>query len=258
MMSGMQPHAFTVEVDGLRLVGEQVVPAGAHVLLVLCHGIPSGNPPDPADPGYAGLASDLASHGYGAVWFNFRGSRSSPGNFSAQGWCRDLGAVADLLARQHDLPLVAIASSAGGATAIVAAAESGRFEAVATLAAVASLRETGLLSSTDALLQRFRNAGIIRDPAFPSDRDAWLEEFDQTSALDHIGRISPKPVLLVHGTADDVVPYHHAELLFEGAKAPKELVRIEGGGHQLRRDPRAIDAVLEWLGRLGFPPGHGQ
>lgn len=252
----MHLRPFTVEVDGLTIAGEQVVPDGARAIVVLCHGIPSGGPDDPTDPGYPGLATDLAEQGFGAAWFNFRGARTSEGDFTALGWVRDLEAVAGLLAGQHRLPLVALASSAGGATAIVTAARSRRFAGVATLAAVASLRDSSLMTSVDDLLVRFRNAGIIRDPAFPSDRDAWMREFEQTAAVDHAAGVSPAPLLIVHGTADDVVPYHHAELLFEAARAPKELVRLEGGTHQLRRDARAIEAVLDWLRGQGFGPDH--
>jgi fermentation-respiration switch protein FrsA (DUF1100 family) len=62
----------------------------------------------------------------------------------------------------------------------------------------------------------------------------------------------------MHGDADAVVPYHHAERLFTLAGEPKELVRIPGGAHQLRRDPRALEALTDWLDRRLARPGIGQ
>ena len=40
------------------------------------------------------------------------------------------------------------------------------------------------------------------------------------------------PVLFVHGTEDEVVPFAHAERLFAAARPDKaQLVRVEGAGH---------------------------
>lgn len=238
--------------EDLTLEGELVIPEGARAALVLCHGIPGGLVPDPADPGYAGLARHLAGRGYAALWFNFRGCRGAPGDFSFRGWCADLDAALDALAAHPDaagLPRAVVGSSAGGAAAIVVGARRPDVAAVATLAAVASFRFGPLAEDLDALLGQFRNLGIIRDPAFPPDRDAWREEFATHAAQSRVRDISPRPLLLVHGDADDVVPYAHAERLFEQAGEPKELVRIPGGTHQLRKDPRALDALVDWLDR---------
>jgi len=43
--------------------------------------------------------------------------------------------------------------------------------------------------------------------------------------------ISPTPLLIIHGTADPVVPYSHGKRLFERAREPKQLWTIEGGDH---------------------------
>lgn len=40
-----------------------------------------------------------------------------------------------------------------------------------------------------------------------------------------------RPVLLVHGTADRVIPITHSEALYAAAHEPKEFVRLEGIGH---------------------------
>ncbi len=48
--------------------------------------------------------------------------------------------------------------------------------------------------------------------------------------LSKIGRC-PRPIFLAHGTADRVIPFQHAEQLFAVANEPKELLRMEGFGH---------------------------
>jgi uncharacterized protein len=106
------------------------------------------------------------------------------------------------------------------------------------------------VSDPRRLLQTFRNTGIVHDPAFPPDLDDWWGEFTAYAPEETIGKIAPRPVLLVHGDSDDVIGYPHAERLFVAAGEPKELVRIPGGAHQLRRDPRAVDALADWLAHL--------
>ncbi|HEU5178455.1 MAG TPA: alpha/beta hydrolase, partial [Burkholderiales bacterium] len=61
---------------------------------------------------------------------------------------------------------------------------------------------------------------------------------DSYSAERFIAALSPAPLLLMHGSADAVVPYSHSERLFAKAAEPKRLVRIEGGAHTEALTPR--------------------
>lgn len=243
--------------EGLTLAGEALVPDDPPMICVLCHGIPGNAPRDPDDLGYAGFARTLAGRGLATFWFDFRGVRSSPGEFSIAGWCADLEAALDALdadAEIGGIPRVVVGSSAGGAVAISVAARREDVIAVATLAAPASFTFGGLISDPRKLVQTFRNTGIIHDPAFPPDLDAWWREFSEAAPEEVIGKLAPRPVLVAHGDSDEVIPYPHAERLFLAAGEPKELVRIPRGGHQLRRDLRAVEALCDWLGSL---PGSG-
>ena len=239
--------------DGLALQGHAIVPDDPLVLTVLCHGIPGSKRRDHSDPGYEGFARTLAERGFGAFWFDFRGVRGMPGEFSIGGWMRDLDAAMTAIdsdAEIGGIPRVIVGSSAGGAVGIAVAAQRGDLAAVATLAAPASFTFGGLVEDPQRLLQLFRNTGIVHDPAFPPNLDDWWAEFTENAPEERIGKISPRPVLLVHGDSDDVVGYPHAERLFVAAGEPKELVRIPCGAHQLRRDPRAVDALADWLAHL--------
>ena len=58
-----------------------------------------------------------------------------------------------------------------------------------------------------------------------------------------------EPLLVVHGTADTVVPFAMGEALFALANSPKQMVVKEGAGHsELWRDGLWAD-VLDFLGR---------
>ena len=51
--------------------------------------------------------------------------------------------------------------------------------------------------------------------------------------FDNLSKIGgcPRPVFLIHGTDDRVIPFSHSEQLHAAANAPKQLLRIEGFGH---------------------------
>ena len=51
----------------------------------------------------------------------------------------------------------------------------------------------------------------------------WNIPSKHCQALHVVEKISPRPLLLMHGTADAVVPFHHSEVLFQRANEPKEL-----------------------------------
>jgi excisionase family DNA binding protein len=83
----------------------------------------------------------------------------------------------------------------------------------------------------------------------PHDFDAWVRELRETKPLSLIGKIPPRPVLIVHGAADDVVDIMDARALADAADGKVELRVVAGAGHALRHDPRAIAVLLGWLER---------
>ncbi|HHD7841525.1 TPA: alpha/beta fold hydrolase [Enterococcus faecium] len=54
---------------------------------------------------------------------------------------------------------------------------------------------------------------------------------DTTAALPTIGMSGSLPKLIIHGTADDVVPVSNAQKLYELAGGYKDLLLVEGAGH---------------------------
>jgi alpha/beta superfamily hydrolase len=59
-----------------------------------------------------------------------------------------------------------------------------------------------------------------------------------------VENLAPRPLLLVHGTADTVLSYEASEDIYQRARQPKRLTLIEGAGHGLFE---ARDQVLEML-----------
>lgn len=78
-------------------------------------------------------------------------------------------------------------------------------------------------------------------------------ETDDLSPEKAIGLISPRPVLIFHGTADNGVPYEHGLRLEKAAKEPKELVTVVGGEHTKlwQKDEKLVSSkILQLIQKL--------
>jgi len=237
-----------VVVDGLRLRGGAYVPEDAQGLVLLLHGIPSTAPPDPGDTGYQGFARQLADAGFASAWVDMRAARSSPGYFSIKGWVRDATAALFAATSLEGMPgpVAIVGSSAGGAVATEVARRGTPVAALALLAAPASwISFAG--DPREGLRRITVEAGMEVSPEVTDDPTSWAAEFDDVCTEDSIGRLTC-PVLVMHSTDDDVVPVDHANRIAGRARRP-ELRILDGAGHRLRRDPRALDLLIGFLRR---------
>lgn len=238
-----------VECEDAALACSYLAPERPRGAVILFHGIPSVNPPEPGDTGYPGWAEHLAKRGWLAVWADLRAVRRSPGYFSIDGWVRDAMAVINdvrELPEAQGLPLALVGSSAGGCVSTEALHRGAPGDALALMAAPAAW----MFFAGDALagLRRItEEAGMAVAPDVLEDPSAWAQEFETITTQGAIEDVSV-PILIVHGTADDVVPVEHAHLIAKGAPHA-ELVVLEGAGHILRREAEARDVLDEWLDR---------
>jgi putative redox protein len=222
--------------------------------VVLCHGFPAG-PRGAAGSGqtYRELADRLAVElGWAVLTFNFRGTGASEGNFSLGGWLTDLRAAIDTLLAADGVVGVWLAGfGVGGSLAICATGEDERVRGVAAFAAPSDFDDWA--TDPERFLAHAREIGVIDDGRFPPDPQAWARELREIQPLALIGKVPPRPILLVHGDDDGVVPREHVRELADAAEGMVELRVLSGAGHRLRHDPRAVAALLGWLGRQDEP-----
>ena len=251
----MFTQSVVLSVDGIPIVGQIYLPDkyAVYPVVCLCHGVPSGNPPDPDDEGYPALAERICREKYGVFYFNFRGTGDSGGNFDLLGWTRDLQAVVNYLYDLRNIDssrLFLVGFSGGAATSVYVASRDRRVSGVAACACPAHF---GLLMERDkpqATIDRYRSIGIIRDGDFPKTIESWFSNLRMVQPIDHIADIAPRPLLLIHGNLDETVPISHAHELLAKAGEPKQLVVLETAGHRLRQEEKAVVAVLDWLDTL--------
>jgi len=247
----MEVREIRLKADGLGLVGELHVPPGdkVHPTLCICHGIPAA-PPDPTDRGYTLLAQRFCHAGFVALIFNFRGTGRSEGNLDILGWSRDLQAALDFLYDLNEVDkarFCLLGFSGGAAVSVYTAAHDTRVSSVVTCACPADFRSFRQRETPLDSIKRFRQIGAIRDKDFPPSIEEWQKGFETVSPINWIDKISPRPLLLVHGDADELIPLEHAYKLYQKAKEPKELKIIPGAKHRMRLEKAAMAFVLDWL-----------
>ena len=49
--------------------------------------------------------------------------------------------------------------------------------------------------------------------------------------IDALPKLPPRPLLVIHGTADSIAPFELGQALFAAASEPKTLRVVDGGGH---------------------------
>jgi len=154
----------------------------------------------------------LSETGAAVLAVDYRGYGKSDGEPNEAGVYRDADAAYNYLVSERNfrpVDLIIYGHSLGGAVAIDLAARR----------ACGGLIAQSSFTSARAMARR-----MFRIP--------WLEYLPKTR-FDSLRKITdvPVPVLVAHGTRDEVVPFAMGEMLFRAALEPKRFYPIEGAGH---------------------------
>lgn len=167
----------------------------------------------------------LVDAGYEVFTFDYRGFGLSGGEPDIPGVHRDAkAAVSELLS----LPgasadrYVVFGQSIGGSIAV---------HTVATLPPERKPRALIVDSAFAGYRRIFREKmkSLLVTWPFAWPASVFLE--DGYSAERWIAQAGPGPVIVIHGTADGIVPYAHGKELYERARDPKGFWTIDGGRH---------------------------
>ncbi len=166
----------------------------------------------------------LVPEGYDVFIFDYRGYGLSGGKPSLEGVNVDGEAAINeaLSLSRTGSGVIVFGQSLGGAVAVYAATTAlnkDKIRAVIVDSAFSDYRE----------IVRDKMAQLIITWPFQYPASLFLN--NDYSPVKWIKKISPVPVLIIHGTDDRIVPFHHGRELFESALPPKEFWPAEGKGH---------------------------
>ena len=247
----MSKKAVTLQVASIDIVGQLYLPDAQtpHPTVCVCHGIPS-HIPEPCDRGYPLLAERICHEGFAVLIFNFRGTGASGGNLDILGWTRDLKAAIDYLWALPEVDrarLSLLGFSGGAAVSVYVASQDKRVSFIAACACPAEFTFLTKAGDPQSIVDHFRSIGTIRDKGFPPSAQEWLNDFRLVSPINSIAGIATRPLLLVHGSQDETVGVSAAHRLYAQAGEPKQIIIVDGAGHGLRQNDKAMTTVIGWL-----------
>ena len=184
----------------------------------------------------------LPEQGFNVFLMDYSGFGKSEGTPTIMGVMQDVEAgLENLLARKDIDPdkVIVFGQSLGGAISVYVVANTAyrkHIKALVIESAFADYHQIG----KDVLANSWLT--------WPLSLPIPLVINNQYSPLRFIDKISPIPVLIIHSLNDEVVPYSHAEQLYNVAKEPKQLWPITNGGHiYATRDPAFRAHLLSYM-----------
>jgi fermentation-respiration switch protein FrsA (DUF1100 family) len=201
-------------------------------------------PAEPGKPtilyfhGNAGNVSERAKHfkqvvdsGFGFLAMSYRGFAGSDGSPSEAALVSDGLEIFDWLAKRSDLIVLYGESLGTGVATEVAAKRQAR-------ALVLEAPYTAALDLAAATYPWVPVSLLMRDPFLSREHILDVEE----------------PALIVHGTADQVIPVEQGKRLFEIAHDPKSLAVIDGATHSDLWDRGLWPIVLKFVEEQDVAP----
>ncbi len=228
LLSGWVETTVTTS-DGERLGVWYAEPATADAPIVIVF---NGNAGTRA--GRAPLGEALARSGYGVVLFDYRGYGDSTGSPSEAGLALDARSVRDFAVDiAPGSPIVLFGESLGAAVAIGLAAT----------------------APPDALILRspFTSLADVAGVHYRLPLDRLLRDRYPSESI--IGDLDV-PTLVIAGSADEIIPPSQSRRLHEAGPGPKELVIVEGAGHNdfaLLAGTEMIGSVTDFIRQHATP-----
>jgi pimeloyl-ACP methyl ester carboxylesterase len=197
--------------------------------------------------GVLAVVSALAKYA-GVIAFDFRGhGRSSGHSTVGEREVLDLEAAVIAARRLGYAEVVTCGWSMGGSVVLRHAALHGGVDAVISVSALSRwfYRDTKPMRRVHWAIET-RLGRLVAHRAFRTRISAagWDPDALPESPVEVVPRISPIPVLFVHGDRDHYFPLEHPHALYAAANEPKELWLIEGFGHaESGATPELLDRI---------------
>jgi uncharacterized protein len=181
----------------------------------------------------------LPAHGFDVLMLDPRGYGQSEGYAELTGLHRDAATALAYVANRACGEIIVFGQSLGGAIAI---------HSVANTHAKHCVR--GVIA--DSAFASYRSVAMDHLPkswlAWPLRQSVSLLISERFSPERVADKISPIPLLIVHGDADALVPVHHARMLFEAATDPRHVWIMPRVEHIAAvEDAAAREQLAAWM-----------
>lgn len=197
-------------VDGTRLAGWWFEQPGSEHVVVVCHGH-RGSKAD-----MLGIGPGLWRAGASVLAFDFRGNGDSADGAQSLAHYeqQDLDAALDwVCARRPDAEIDVVGFSMGAAVTLLVAARDARVARVVADSPFADMRGVIAAAAKDMHLPPVPLVQLVDH----ATRLRYGYRFADVQPIDVVAFLAPRPLLLIHGTEDSVIPVDHAHRLAAAA-----------------------------------------
>ena len=235
--------------------GGDATPAGWGTRTVLlCHGLGSSK------ANALGVAEHLLRAGYNVLAVDLRAHGDSGGHVTAFGDAerRDVLAAVAWLRRERPAQaqrIFGVGASMGAAALVAAAGDpSDEGRAIDAVAVYGTYDDLGALARTVCDRQFPRPLNWLgRHVAVPLAGLHAGRSLADFAPGDAIARLSPRPVLVIHGTEDEIIAFEHGRRLFDRAGEPKRSLWIAGDHKSVLNDAGAAREVRAFFDSAAAP-----
>ena len=218
------PDVYGVAYENIRLVASDGIelaawytPSENGALILVAHGH--------GDKRSVNQYVLYAQNGYGVLAWDFRAHGESGGEMSTLGYYEalDVEAALEYVLQQEGVEHIgAWGGSMGGVAVLEASSRRVEIEAIVLDSAFPTLEDEVRWAVTKSAFLPF-----IR---FFAEKEAEFD-MDLLRPVDRIGDISPRPIMIIQGEADSMIPADSAQRLFEAAGEPRYLWTEAGVNH---------------------------
>jgi uncharacterized protein len=245
-----QDVQFPAQVDAVPIAGWYIPRDGSRKAIILVHGKDSSRTNEFGGK-FPNLAAALHERGFAILMIDMRGhGQSGAGRYSfGLNEQRDITGAADWLRTQGFPPgsIGVLGVSMGAASSMFAAANDQDIGAL--------IEDCGYADINPILAHEWSTASGLPDMFLPSTSLAvrLLYGYDIGAArpVAEVGKIAPRPMLIIHGTADTLIPVAQAEQI-KAANSAAELWEVTGAGHagSYAANPQAyVERVASFFAR---------
>lgn len=218
------PEKYGIAYENVRLVTSDGIelaawytPSENGALILVAHGHSDMRSPM--------LYAMYAQNGYGVLAWDFRAHGESGGELSTLGYYEalDVEAALEYGLRQANVEHIgAWGGSMGGVAVLETASRRDEIEVVVIDSAFATLEDELKWVVTSNIFLPF-----IR---FFAEKETGVK-MEMLRPVDRIKAISPRPIMIIHGEGDNVIPVDSAQKLYEVAGNPRYLWTEAGVNH---------------------------
>ncbi|MBS7629901.1 alpha/beta fold hydrolase, partial [Candidatus Bathyarchaeota archaeon] len=195
------------------------------------------------------LAYALCQRGFASMIFHYRGCWGSSGKYSFLGCFEDAKrAIEELMSRENirEGNLAIVGHSFGGLVAIYLSAHIKRVKATVAMSPLANIKENVSIRERKII---FRGGlPFVKDLSLRRAMDEF-ETIEKTyDPVTYVDKLSPSPLLLVHGNDDEIVPVKCSVDLYKDALPPKNLLVVRRADHIFSGRRRyVVNRVANWI-----------